>query len=92
MYADGPEGLRARRLASLKRAGLIKEDVIPHEIVNFDKLRWDEMSEEERNKSSRSMEVYAGMVAGIDRNVGRVLDYLNAKGELDSEFEVVIEC
>ena len=43
------------------------------------------MGVEERAKTTRAMEVYAGMVQCIDRNVGRVLNYLEKTGELDSE-------
>ena len=47
------------------------------------------MGVEERAKTTRAMEVYAGMVQCIDRNVGRVLNYLEKTGELDSESQPI---
>ena len=41
------------------------------------------MTADERARSARSMEVYAGMVDRMDWNIGRVLDYLAETGELD---------
>lgn len=42
------------------------------------------MTDEERARSARTMEVYAGMVDRMDYNVGRVIDYLSRSGELDN--------
>lgn len=47
---------------------------------------WEEMTEEERARSARAMEVFAAMVELIDENVGRVVDYLESTGELDNTF------
>ncbi len=85
VFDDGPDALRLRRLAGLKRLGIIKDDVVPHDVASFGMKEWDEMDEGERAKTCRTMEVYAGMVQCIDRNVGRVMDYLETTGELDSE-------
>ena len=85
MYKDGPGVLRQHRLTALMKKGFIKDDVIPHDVVSFGTKEWQEMSEREKQLSSRAMEVYAGMVECIDRNVGKVLDHLEKAGELDSE-------
>ena len=42
------------------------------------------MSPEERIRSARNYECYAGMVEALDRAAGRVLDYLRETGELDN--------
>lgn len=47
---------------------------------------WGEMTEEERARSARAMEVFAAMVELIDENVGRVINYLAKTGELDNTF------
>ena len=57
----------------------------PHEVVTKQK-EWEAMTEEERKLSARSMEVYAGMVDRIDQEVGKVIRYLEAAGELDNTF------
>jgi arylsulfatase A-like enzyme len=46
---------------------------------------FDSMSQREKQLTSRAMEVYAGMVDCIDQNIGKVLEYLEANKELDSE-------
>ena len=82
--------MRERRLAKLKQLGIIKKDVVPHEVIGEGAKGhhfpdWQEMSEFEREKSARAMECFAGMVDCIDQNVGKIKDYLEKIGELDSE-------
>ncbi|KAF2480539.1 arylsulfatase [Neohortaea acidophila] len=85
-YADGPEALRLRRLESLKALGMVEPHVVPHPIVTGpnEPAEWSEMTELERAKSARSMEVYAGMVKRMDENIGLVLAYLRDTGEYDN--------
>ncbi|KLE33705.1 arylsulfatase [Aurantiacibacter gangjinensis] len=44
---------------------------------------WERLSEQERQDEARRMEVYAAMIDNLDRNIGRVLDWLEDQGELD---------
>ncbi|APT10534.1 arylsulfatase [Mycobacterium avium] len=83
-YDEGPDVLRAERLAALKRLGLCPPDVTPHPMVADGAPEWADMTDEERARSARTMEVYAGMVDRMDYNVGRVIDYLSRSGELDN--------
>lgn len=82
-YADGPEVLRAERLARMQELGLCAPDLTPHPVFTRDK-RWADMTADEQAVSMRCMEVYAAMVERIDSNVGRVIDYLRSTGELDN--------
>jgi len=82
-YDAGPDALREERLATLKRLGLCPHDVEPHPVVADGEPEWDDMTDEERAISARSMEVYAAMVDRMDQNIGRVIDYLTETGELD---------
>ena len=86
MYDDGPDALRTKRLANLKKLGIVAQDARPHDVMPFGLKEWKDMGVEERAKTCRAMEVYAGMVTCIDRNVGRVMKYLEKTGELDSGF------
>lgn len=86
IYDDGPDALRLKRLQRLKDLGLITGDVEPHPVVADEVKEWKDMSDEERVKSCRAMEVFAAMVECIDANVGKVVDYLEATGELDNTF------
>lgn len=81
-YDAGPEALRQERLERLKALGLAPQDVIAHPVVS-DEKPWEELTDEERAVSARSMEVYAAMVERLDWNVGRVISYLEQTGELD---------
>ena len=87
-YNDGPFALRAARLQRLKEMGLVPQDVHPHPVVTteMDTIDWADLDQDTRTKSSRAMEVYAGMVDRMDANIGRVLDQLKETGEYDNTF------
>lgn len=81
-YDDGYEKLRERRLQSLKDAGIIPETaVLPpsHERVQ----PWDSLTDEDKRKEARKMELYAGMVANLDYNIGRLIQHLKDMGEYE---------
>lgn len=82
VYDDGPDALRARRLARLGELGFIAEGTVPHPVI-ADAPAWDALDDARRAASARTMEVYAAMVDRIDQNVGRVVAALAASGQLD---------
>ncbi|MFL9998370.1 arylsulfatase [Paraburkholderia sediminicola] len=84
-YAAGPDALREERLAKQRVLGLLGENVEAHPVVARN-AEWDQLTDDERDFSARTMEVYAGMVERLDWNVGRVIEYLKATGELDNTF------
>ena len=45
---------------------------------------WDALSAEEQARFARYMATYAGAVEAVDRSVGRLVDLLNATGDLDN--------
>ena len=47
---------------------------------------WDELTAEEQAINSRTMELYAAMVAHLDTELGRVLDYLESSGQLENTY------
>jgi arylsulfatase len=73
-----------KRLQRLKNLGMIAPDVEPHPVVADEVKEWKDLTPEERSKSCKAMEVFAGMVECIDATVGTVVDYLEATGELDN--------
>ena len=82
-YDDGYEALKEKRLESLKKAGMIPEDVVLP--PNHERVKpWDSLSADEKRKESRKMELYAGMVDNLDHNIGRLLQYLKEIGEYDN--------
>ncbi|CAK7231293.1 hypothetical protein SBRCBS47491_007880 [Sporothrix bragantina] len=86
VYDDGPDALRLKRLENLKKLGMVSQDVEPHPVVADEVKEWADLTDEERANSCRAMEVFAAMVECIDQNVGKVVDYLEATGELDNTF------
>lgn len=88
MYDDGPEALRQRRLASVKKLGLVPENAVAARVVSVDEdgedtATWEELTREQKAASARAMETYAAMVDRMDWNIGRVIDYLRETRELD---------
>lgn len=80
-YDGGPEVLRAERLAKMQAMGLLAEGVEPHPFEGGED--WASLTSAERAWSARTMEVYAGMVTRMDRNIGRVVEALRQMGDLD---------
>ena len=86
-YDEGYEKLRERRLNSLKKAGIIPgKATLPrlHESVT----PWDSLSDDDKRKESRKMEIYAGMVDNLDYNIGRLFGYLKDNDLYDNTFIV----
>ncbi|HEX2797622.1 MAG TPA: arylsulfatase [Immundisolibacter sp.] len=82
-YDAGPEALRQERLQRLKALGLAEADVQAHP-VQASTPEWEALSPQQRARSARAMEVYAGMVERMDWNVGRVIEQLRAAGDLEN--------
>ena len=53
-------------------------------------LPWATLSDDERRLFSRMAEVYAGFLSHADHELGRLLDHLEAIGELDNTIVVVV--
>ncbi len=87
-YNDGPDALRLRRLEKLKELNLLDPNIVPHDVVTVGREQgeWSSLTDDERAKSARSMEAYAGMVDRMDENIGRVLSALKGSGEYDNTY------
>ncbi len=82
-YEQGYDRLRVENFESLKSAGIIPQDsLLPPR--NPSVRPWDSLSQEERNRESRKMELYAAMVENLDDNISRLIDYLKAADLYDS--------
>ena len=51
---------------------------------------WETLSDDERRLFARMAEVFAGYISYNDHQLGKVLDYLEASGQLDNTIVVVI--
>lgn len=82
-YHAGPEALRQERLAKMQALGLIPDDVTVHPVVAAN-LPWDELDADAKRFSAKTMAIYAAMVERMDWNIGRVIDTLQSRGQLDN--------
>ncbi len=82
VYDVGWDEIRARRYARQVELGLIPGGLTLPPIAAAP--AWDSLSDEDKRLYARRMEVYAGMVANVDANVGRLMAYLEEIGEADN--------
>lgn len=81
-YDGGYDALRTERHARMARLGLV-DPALPAYQGHPHWPRWEALSPAERRAESKRMAVYAAMVDNMDRQIGRVLQYLDETGELD---------
>ena len=84
-YKEGYDKLRKERLERMKRLGIVAADTPVYE-GHSHWPKWDSLTPAQQEAEARRMTVYAAMVDHMDRQIGRVLDYLKARGELDNTF------
>lgn len=85
-YDNGPDELAKARLRRLVELGMEEVGIESAPPVGAPGYDWSEMTDEERVRSARAMEVFAAMVELIDENVGRIVTYLESTDELDNTF------
>ncbi|NBV23195.1 MAG: arylsulfatase [Proteobacteria bacterium] len=99
IYTQGWDKLREQRLVRQKQLGLVPESTrltarskIPHPVASKrigsmtddgNNPAWDSLPADRRSDLAQRMAVYAGMVTGMDRNIGRLIADLRTHGELD---------
>ena len=84
-YKEGYDKLRKERLERMKRLGIVPADTPVYE-GHAHWPKWESLTPAQQEAEARRMTVYAAMVDHMDRQIGRVLDYLKARGELDNTF------
>jgi len=88
-YAMGYDRVREERLARQRDLGLFddQQSAAPRPA---DVPAWDELDAEEKRRSARVMEIYAGMIREVDRELERLLDYLSSKGQAENTVVIFI--
>jgi len=89
MFDDGWDAYRQKVFARQKELGILAEDAVLSR-HDPDVQRWNELSKDERRLYARMMEVFAGFFEHTDHQIGRVLDFLEAIGQLDNTLVMVI--
>jgi len=81
-YDKGYDAIAAARLERMKALGLVAANT-PLVPMPEGVKPWSELNHQERAHSARTMEVYAAMVEAMDRQIGRLLEYLESSGQRD---------
>jgi arylsulfatase len=89
-FDQGWDKLREETFARQKQIGIIpantKLTARPKEIP-----AWDSLSADQKRLYARMMEVYAGSLAYVDSNIGRVIDAVKETGEMDNTLIIYIQ-
>lgn len=88
-YSVGYDVIREQRFDKQKQLGLFPAATTTPSRPSYVKP-WVNLASEKRTFHARNMEIYAAMVDYMDMSIGRVLDYLKDKGELDNTLVVFI--
>src|SRR5438067_6891683 len=105
-YREGWDAIREERLARQKAMGLVPAETtltprspIPHRTASArigsmtkdgNNPAWDSLPADRQYDLSMRMAVYAAMVSGMDRNIGRLIDDLRTHGELNNTLIVFL--
>jgi len=82
VYDDGWDELREQRRARAVELGIIPEGSGMERMAAT--ADWNALNAEQRRYQAKRMAVYAAMVEAMDFNLGRLVDYLKARGEYDN--------
>ena len=88
VFDRGWDVMREGRLQKAIELGLVPEGTRLSDAAHNSRS-WDELGEEEKAYWSRVMQVNAGMMEAADFHLGRLLDHLQTKGQLDNTIVVV---
>ncbi len=82
-YDAGWAQIRKARFAKQKKLGIFPQHMqlppMPEHTSD-----WDQLTAKEREFEGFRMAIFAAMVDRVDQNIGRLLDYLKAKGQLNN--------
>lgn len=88
VYDEGWSAIRKQRFKKAKELGLVKSDATLGDMLP--KLaKWEDLSAADKKLKSKSMAVNAAMLEAMDFHIGRYMDYLEQKGELDNTVFVI---
>ena len=86
-YDLGYNVIAEQRLNNLKAMGFVADGATAGRASPKEKL-WNELSADEQATEARAMEVYAAMIAEVDRHTGRLMQKLDSMGAADNTIVV----
>ncbi len=82
VYDKGYEHIKNLRIQNLINKNIIEND---SDYINKNFLsKWESLSDFEKKVESKKMEIYAGMIANLDFNIGRIISYLRETNKLEN--------
>ena len=84
-YKEGYDRLRQERLERMRKLGMVSKDTPVYE-GHPSWPKWDSLTPQQKESEAKRMAVYAAMIDHMDHQIGRVMDYLKATGELDNTY------
>ena len=88
VYDQGWHKLRESRQQRAIELGLIPADA-PLAEIPANSQDWESLSAEDKALYARAMQVQAAMLESMDTHIGRFLEYLKVRGELDNTLFIV---
>jgi arylsulfatase A-like enzyme len=88
-YDRGYDSVRQHRFAAQQKLGLFDGSIQAPQRPGYVKP-WVDLSDQERTYHARNMQIYAAMVDYMDTGIGRVIDYLDKRDQLDNTIIVFI--
>ncbi|MFN9720665.1 MAG: arylsulfatase [Planctomycetota bacterium] len=88
-FDQGWDKIREETFARQKKLGIIPQDAVLTPLAPGIQA-WDSCTPDEKKAYARFMEVYAGFLEQTDYNVGRVIDSIRQRGELDNTMVIFI--
>ncbi|MBZ9650306.1 arylsulfatase [Sphingobium sp. 3R8] len=89
IYAKGWDAIREERFERMKRMGIIPADTKLPARAPLDRA-WADLSDDEKAVFSRYMAIYAGFLEHCDRQIGRVLETLKARGLYENTLIILL--
>ena len=89
-YEFGWQAARIQRYENLKKLGILTADHDAMEQSIPPQKDWGSLSEEDRDYAIKRMAIYAAMVEHQDYHIGRLVSYLEARGEFDNTIVIYV--
>lgn len=87
-YEQGWDALRRERARRVVELGLLPADL---RFIRMDTTKdWDGLSDKQRRRAIGEMQAYAAMATALDREVGRLVDYLKSIGEYENSIIIFL--
>lgn len=81
LYDKGWDVVRNNRFEKVKQLGLVPKDL---KLSTEAMTPWADLPKEKQKEEIQQMTTYAAMIYNMDKNIGRVVDYLKTSGKLDN--------